>query len=555
MEPEINVPDPLSILYDYQVSHTLTLEKCLETKEAVLEASDTGLGKTMVWCVIAARLRMKLFVICPKIVVTPWFKTAARTGAECIGIANYEMAKLGKYYSADADYMHKKPQSCPYMCWDARIKQKTIANMTINFPPNTLIVIDEAHRGKNSRTQTSEFLKRIRLYVRSVNPHIYTRMAILSATITDTVEDFRMTAFIIGAAQYEIHPYKAWVRRITANHPGETISACINKAVFPEYGSRMRKDTVKSSEHLSTNSQSRGYNVHFHIYMWMMSVTPGQAVHKDIYILIMQMYDMTRMFRDSHVRAVVYQVSPEVEAEITQAHEDINAAIEALKFQQAREEHPLTMILRARQRLEMLKSQTMVDQAMEFLADGFAVVLFVNFTPTVKRMVTQLAEYVSSDIMLQEDEHGNTFYRSHVSVICGGQSAHERAEHIAKFQEGKSIVCVVNIQAGGVGIDLHHICAGARPRKTLFSPPWSAIVLLQGLGRCDRVGAYSDVEQIIVYCSGSVSAVNAAGDGTGVFDAEGKRMNIEEIMAANINRKLQTIGWINDGDLDSVTTI
>jgi len=551
MEPVVEKPDPLGLLYDYQVEHVHVMERCLTTKQAVLEASDTGMGKTIVWCVIAARAARPLFVICPKIVVPAWFATAARCGANLIGVSNYEMAKLGKYYTTVEQYLTGKSIPCPNMMWPAGTLRKTVETLVLDFPANALIVVDEAHRGKNSRTQTAAFLKRIRQYIAPTMA-----MSVLSATITDSVEDFRMTAYVLGIAQYEKHPYNAWIRKITAaGPPNTTISALIHAAIFPEFGSRMRKSTIKAAEGIIGDHQASAYQVHFHMWKWMISMTPGQCVHLDIYVGVIEMYDACRMFRDSIIRAVVYEVSPEVETEIAEAHDDINAAINALKLQQAGAVHPLTLILRARQRLEMLKSQTMIDQAMEFIMAGFAVVLFVNFTPTVQRMVAQLTEFMASDEMLLEDEHGNGYHRTFVSTICGKQSTADREFNIAQFQCGQSLVCVVNIQAGGACVNLHHILRSARPRKTLFSPPWSAIVLAQGLGRVDRVGALSDSEQIIVYCRGAVSAATPDGAGDGTFVEGAQRVNIEELMAANINRKLQTIGWLNDGDLTSTTTL
>lgn len=542
----MEAPNPIGLLYDHQVEHTLTLENCLNNRQAALDASDTGMGKTVVWCVIAARANRKLFVISPKPVVGAWFQTAAFTGVDIIGVANYEIAKLGKYYTSEKQFMSGDAIACPYMTFPGL--KKTVETLVFDFPEDALIVVDEAHRGKNNRTHTATLLKRIRM---TLKPG--TRMAVLSATITDSIEDFRMTAFVIGAAQYEIHPYKAWIRSIRI--AGEPISACIHKAIFPAYGSRMRRDTIKANESMALSTiNSKQYQIHEHMFMWMKSMTPGQSVCIDIYVNIIDMYDCCKMFRDSKVRAVVYEVSPEVEAEITNAYADMADAIDALRNQQMGEIHPLTIILRARQRLEMLKSQTMIDQAMDYIMAGFAVVLFVNFTPTVKRMVDQLGHFMATE-MVFEDDNGAAYYKPAISVICGGQSSAERNRNMEQFQNGESLVCVVNIQAGGIGIGLHHKMRSSKPRKTLFSPPWSAIVLAQGLGRVDRVGALSDSEQIIVYCKGSVAAVDATGAGDGTFNNGTARVNIEEIMAANINTKLELIGMLNDGDLDGLTKI
>ena len=56
-------------LLSYQVGHVLQLTECLRLRNRVLDASDTGTGKT--YCAIAACSILKLspIIICPKSVI------------------------------------------------------------------------------------------------------------------------------------------------------------------------------------------------------------------------------------------------------------------------------------------------------------------------------------------------------------------------------------------------------------------------------------------------------------------------------------------------------
>jgi superfamily II DNA or RNA helicase len=142
---------------------------------------------------------------------------------------------------------------------------------------------------------------------------------------------------------------------------------------------------------------------------------------------------------------------------------------------------------------------------------------------------------------------------------------------------------IANIRAGGVGISLQDK-NGTYGRVSLISPTWSSIELKQALGRIHRAGGLTPCIQRIVYCKGRVSAVgpkvpdNAIvvgrddgglviqgraadhpelkkkiednlGNDTTFVSHEGKgRIGVEELMAENVNVKLRTIEWFNNGD-------
>lgn len=103
----------------------------------------------------------------------------------------------------------------------------------------------------------------------------------------------------------------------------------------------------------------------------------------------------------------------------------------------------------------------------------------------------------------------------------GMQSKEERQREIDKFQSGKTIYCLYTFKAGGVGLSLHHSDelspvkvrrkesgyaveddiknVPIRPRANFVAPTYSAIELVQGLGRCPRLTSLSNTPQRLVY--------------------------------------------------------
>jgi hypothetical protein len=117
------------------------------------------------------------------------------------------------------------------------------------------------------------------------------------------------------------------------------------------------------------------------------------------------------------------------------------------------------------------------------------------------------------------------------SYRLGGQSKEERQIEIDKFQSGKTLYCIFTMRSGGVGLSLHHSDEFSpikvrrkesgyafeedisnvpiRPRRNYVAPTYSAIELVQALGRCPRLTSLSVTEQILLFYSGTIE-VNVA---------------------------------------------
>jgi len=128
------------------------------------------------------------------------------------------------------------------------------------------------------------------------------------------------------------------------------------------------------------------------------------------------------------------------------------------------------------------------------------------------------------------------------TLRLGIQSKKDRQKEIDRFQSGKSRFCMFTFKAGGVGLSLHHTDEmtrekvrrkpksnwavvedipkiPTRPRVCFLAPTFSAIELVQGLGRCPRLTSLSNTVQIIIFYKNT----------------------IEERVAALVNQKLKCL--------------
>lgn len=86
-----------------------------------------------------------------------------------------------------------------------------------------------------------------------------------------------------------------------------------------------------------------------------------------------------------------------------------------------------------------------------------------------------------------------------ISIIRGGQNDRLRQREIDKFQRGYSDFVLAIGRSGGAGLDLSHVHKSARPRHLVLPPTWSAIELVQFLGRCHGPMSLSTTYQDTVW--------------------------------------------------------
>ena len=196
-------------------------------------------------------------------------------------------------------------------------------------------------------------------------------------------------------------------------------------------------------------------------------------------------------------------------AKIQMAYEKMEAELVKLAMSKsagaAKAGEPLSIRQHARQEIEILKVPTLVEMAQDLVDSGNSVVIFVNFDASV--------------IALRRELKTNC-------VIWGKQSAEERETNRQAFQDDKERIIVCNLASGGQSIDLHDT-HGDYPRVSLITPSDSAQDVKQALGRVQRLGGVTKSVQKIIFCADT----------------------IEETVAENVQRKIENIDALNDGDL------
>lgn len=511
-----------SLLKSYQIQHVKTIAYALKRRGVAVDLSDTGTGKTFSAIAVCKQLGLAPLIITPKATIPNWYAVAEAFDVEPLGVVNYETAKNGKYYASLEDFYAEQRETCPYLTVikEAHPDELTpagnpkmyIKEIKWKLDPGTVIIFDEAQRGKNGIAQKS-IMSAVRAtgtskLLVSTKPYINRRKGIfglfLSATLTDRIECFDVISYILGFFKpYSKKAYMQYVYRLGGDAPAMEV---LHNKIIPKYGSRMSIDKIKEET--------------------------GDEI-----------------FKDCDVAAKAYPISPNLASQIEEQHQIIHAAMEELRSKTGG--NPLVVMLRARQKIEMLKIPLFVELTEKYLRQDKHVVWFLNFTETKKILTQKLLEIPRNDGDGNDDR---LLSIDDIDFIDGTNTAQEREDIRKAFQEDRISVLICQIRAGGVGISLHDII-GDHPRIGLHSPTWSAVDMKQAIGRLDRAGAKSNTKQRVIYTKREHSPGTAENVGDTIIGemSGGNGMTtytIEEDICKNVNNKLRDISMLNDGDLN-----
>ena len=312
-------------------------------------------------------------------------------------------------------------------------------NYKWDLPDDCLLIFDEAHKCKNHKTINSQLLLTHDI------ENIKYKIILLSATLSDTLKNFRVFAVLLKFCP-NMNLFKSFSRKYNNDF------ILIHKLLFPTYGGRLKLNEIKE---LPDN------------------------------IILPEKYYMKNA------------------AEIQKQYEYINEIVENKKKNIQNTTLMLPRMIFARQKIEALKVETIIELINDHLDNGFSVAVFVNFLETIG--------LIENEIPIK-------------CKIIGDQTLEERNNAIELFQTNKEKIIIATLQSGGVGISLHDL-DGNYPRVSIISPSWSAQDLMQALGRVYRVGGKSKVIQKIVYCADT----------------------IEEDIANIIQKKFDNYSSLNDG--------
>jgi len=447
-------------LYDWQqVSAQDSLNSLIKHGVSV-DCSDAGTGKTPKSCwqaveLLKAGLIKRVLVICPLAVVhqwTNWFITSGILPFAETPV-NYEKLRTGK---------------TPFVSFTSKLspRKKIIKTWSWHLTEPTLVIYDEAHKLKGRDSLNGSIAKAFPLL------HGDHKLLAMSATLARNPLEMDAIGYILGLHTSGNDFFKfcrkngcqpaPWGHGL-AYFGGIKRMTAIHHTIFPDKGTRI---SVKSL---------------------------GDKFPKNN--IFFETFDMEG----------VEEAYAEMEGRLL--------TLERTASGDADEDNPLTIRLRARQKIELLRLPAMRDFAIEQVLDtGRAAVIFLNFRESVYALTEMLSAH-------------------NPAVIMGGQTSEVRGASHTLFQSGQTNLIICQIQSGGVGIDLHDTIGV--PRTSLISPTYSPTDYVQALGRICRSGSLSPAFQYVFYAAGTV----------------------EDEVRRNMERGRVNIGALNDGQLDATTKI
>jgi superfamily II DNA or RNA helicase len=436
------------ILWEWQREHAKTLIASIINHNAALDGSDTGTGKTFAALEVALYFNCIPIVITKKRAIPAWEEAIKLFGFKQYFVSNYEQFKLGKTeYAHKIENTHRKNKYDPefIFAWNTNFQH--------------MIIVDEAHSCKNKKTDNALMLQGV---VESES-----RVLALSATIGDNPLHLYSIGLVLKLFD-GLQGYWRWCfqRGVIKNNFGCEFNNSdenllkIHKDLFPVRGHRI---SIKELDEKYPGAFPENL------------ILPAPLAMDENEKKIQKIYD---------------EMSDEL-GRLREAQKTDTASI-------------FTEILRARQKIELLKVPTVVDLAQDLIDEGASVAIFVNFKETLAAICKKLKT---------------------TCIIDGSTNYEQCLQNMNDFQADKERVIVCNIKSGGVAISLHDL-KGTYRRESIILPTPSAQDLVQTLGRIHRGGAKTHCIQRIIYAKNTV----------------------EEEVAQRVQEKINNIRTLNDGD-------
>jgi superfamily II DNA or RNA helicase len=346
-----------------------------------------------------------------------------------------------------------------------------VENYQIHFPMDALVILDETHKCKALKSKNSNMLV-------ALKQQGY-KLFLLSATAaTNPIE---MRSFGYATLLHNLYGFKTFLKDCNVS---------INR-----YGAFH----VDMENNLTRSSMRNMHNVLFN----QLKVA-GRMTRK--------MFG--NIFPDNRVKAEAFDMGANTD-KINRVYEMMEAELDALEESSSNyKQHQFAIMTKARRMAELLKVPTIVEMIEDLFDEGVSPVVFVNYTETVEAINKKLA---------QKNKFNNK-----VAFIVGGQSNKARDNDIADFQSNVKKIMIANLSAGNAGISLHDL-NGEFPRHSIISPSFSAIHMIQSLGRIHRAEGKSPCMQTIMFASDT----------------------IEEHACKRVQTKINNLDALNDGDLTS----
>lgn len=443
----------VELLLPPQREHAVNLLNSLYINGVASDQSETGTGKSYVAAWIAKNLNSPVVIVCPKVVIPAWTKVLSHFGIKAHCLINYE-----KLIRGNTEHLNFK---------DGR--DNSASDYIINFPKNSLVILDEVHKCKASTSKNSDFLIKLKM-------DGYKTLLLSATTATNPLE---MKAFGFATTLHNLTNYRQFITDSGA------------------YTGRYGGFQIDLQSKRTVEAMSNIHNRLFNLYKVSSRMTR-------------KMFD--KIFPDNHVMAECFDMGTNTD-KINRVYEQMEAELAALEESSSNySQHHFAIMTKARRMAELLKVPTMVEMIEDWYDEGISPVVFVNFTDTVEAIEKQLSK--------------NKKFDNVIARIVGGQTDKTRQKDIELFQADIKRIMIANLAAGNAGVSLHDL-NGNFPRGSIISPSYSAINLLQALGRIHRAEGKTKCIQKVMFAANS----------------------IEEQACKRVQSKLNNLECLNDGDL------
>jgi superfamily II DNA or RNA helicase len=443
----------VELLLPPQREHAVNMLNSLYINGVACDQSETGTGKTYVAAWIAKNLNSPVVIVCPKVVIPSWTKVLSYFGIKAHCLINYE-----KLIRGNTEHLSFKDG-----------KDNSASDYIINFPKNSLVILDEVHKCKSATSKNSDFLIKLKM-------DGYKSLLLSATAATNPLE---MKAFGFATTLHNLVSYRHFITSSGA------------------YAGRYGGFQIDLQSQKTIEAMSNIHNTLFNLYKVSSRMTR-------------KMFD--KIFPDNHVMAECFNMGTNTD-KINRVYEQMEAEMAALEESSINySQHHFAIMTKARRMAELLKVPTMVEMIEDWYDEGISPVVFVNFTDTVEAIEKQLAK--------------NRKFDGKIARIVGGQSDKVRQKDIEDFQSDTKRIMIANLAAGNAGVSLHDLI-GNHPRGSIISPSYSAINLLQALGRIHRAEGKTTCIQKVMFADGT----------------------IEVEACKRVQCKLNNLECLNDGDL------
>ena len=443
----------VELLLPPQREHAVSLLNSLYINGVACDQSETGTGKTYVAAWLAKNLNSPVVIVCPKVVIPSWNKVLSYFGIKAHCLINYEKLMRG-----NTEHLNFKDG-----------KDNGPSDYVINFPKNSLVILDEVHKCKSATSKNSDFLIKLKM-------DGYKSLLLSATSATNPLE---MKAFGFATTLHNLVSYRQFITSSGA------------------YAGRYGGYQIDLQSQRTIEAMSNIHNTLFNLYKVSSRMTR-------------KMFD--KIFPDNHVMADCFDMGTNTD-KINRVYLQMEAEMAALEESSINySQHHFAIMTKARRMAELLKVPTIVEMIEDWYDEGISPVVFVNFTDTVEAIEKQLAK--------------NSKFDGKIARIVGGQSDKVRQNDIELFQSDVKRIMIANLAAGNAGVSLHDL-NGNFARGSIISPSYSAINLLQALGRIHRAEGKTTCIQKVMFAAGT----------------------IEVEACKRVQCKLNNLECLNDGDL------